>query len=88
MLNLEEKHICHKCGETIDNPVHYYYHEDGNVVEICWDCKCERDAESQSSHVKLFEPYWHPNLTSKPVWVKSKKHLKELDKKYNMTSVY
>lgn len=88
IMHNEDNPICHKCGEIIDHPVHYYYYNNGKQIELCRDCKYERDAESNSSHVKLFEPYWHPNLTSKPVWVKSRKHLKELDKKYNMTSVY
>lgn len=56
------------------------------------DIKCECGGNTKiiicPTEFQIFEPYWHPNLTSKPVWVKSKKHLKELDKKYNMTSYY
>lgn len=53
-------------------------------------CECGGNSEIMICPTEfiMFEPYWHPNLTSKPVWVKSKKHLKELDKKYNMTSYY
>jgi len=42
----------------------------------------------QSVVTHWFTPFWHPNLTKKPVYVESKKHLKELDKKYNTTSYY
>ena len=42
----------------------------------------------QPTTFQIFTPFWHPNLTKKPVWVKSKEHLKQLDKKYNMTSSY
>ena len=36
----------------------------------------------------IFEPFYHPNLDSKPVWIKSKKHLKEESDKRGMTSYY
>jgi len=82
--------ICYKCGENIDHPVHYYRYEEGKQIEICRDCKNIRDIKYSTAKMvsNIFKPYWHPNLTSKPVWVKSKKHLKELDRKYNMTSYY
>jgi hypothetical protein len=55
-------------------------------------CECGGNTEIMiqptNFHMNVFEPYFHPNLTSKPVWVKSRKHLKELDEKYNMTSYY
>jgi len=53
-------------------------------------CKCggETSIVIQPMTFHIFEPFDHPNLTSKPVRVNSKKHLKELDKKYNMTSYY
>lgn len=35
-----------------------------------------------------FTPFMHPNLDSKPVWIKSLKHLKEESDKRNMTSFY
>jgi len=54
----------------------------------CDECNGSTEIMIQPVAFHMFEPYWHPNLTSKPVWVKSKKHLKELDKKYNMTSYY
>ena len=84
------KHKCGKCGGEIDSLRHHYiYDRDSQkVIEICDDCMNGIEAESDSSHVRIFEPFWHPNLTTKPVWVKSKKHLKELDRKYNMTSYY
>lgn len=73
------------------NPFVHHYMYDKNkrkMVEMCSDCQKERDAESKSSHVKIFEPFWHPNLDKKPVWIKSKKHLKEESDKRNMTSYY
>lgn len=30
--------------------------------------------------------FWHPNFDTEPVFVKTKKHFKELCKQYNMTS--
>ena len=53
-------------------------------------CECGGNTEIliQPVTFHIFEPFDHPNLTSKPVRVNSKKHLKELDKKYNMTSYY
>ena len=56
------------------------------------DIKCECGGDTDivicPTAFHIFEPFDHPNLTSKPVRVNSKKHLKELDKKYNMTSYY
>jgi len=54
----------------------------------CDECGGNTEIMICPTDFHMFEPYWHPNLTSKPVWVKSKKHLKELDRKYNMTSYY
>lgn len=81
---------CSKCGTKIDSCRHYYIYskDDKRVVEICGNCMSEINAESASSHVKIFEPFWHPNLDKKPVWIKSKKHLKEESDKRGMTSYY
>ena len=84
------KHKCGRCGEEINSPRHHYiYDRDSQkVIEICDTCMNGIEAESQSSHFKMFEPFWHPNLDKKPVWIKSKKHLKEESDKRNMTSYY
>lgn len=36
----------------------------------------------------IFKEFWHPNLDKKPVFIKSKKHLKEESDKRDMTSFY
>lgn len=54
----------------------------------CDECGGNTEILIQPTAFHIFEPFDHPNLTSKPVRVNSKKHLKELDKKYNMTSYY
>ena len=79
---------CSRCGKEIDSPRHYYIYHEKKVIEICRECKGRMDDECKSSHVKMFEPFWHPNLDKKPVWIKSKKHLKEESDKRNMTSYY
>lgn len=33
-----------------------------------------------------FKPYWDPHFDIKPIFVRSKKHMKELCLKYNVTS--
>ena len=52
--------------------------------------KCKNDMQIVISAVvsHIFEPFYHPNLDSKPVWIKSKKHLKEESDKRGMTSFY
>ena len=56
------------------------------------DIKCECGGETEIiicpvvSHI--FKEFWHPNLDKKPVFIKSKKHLKEESDKRNMTSYY
>lgn len=53
-------------------------------------CECGGNTEImiQPTASHIFEPFWHPNLDSKPVYIKSKKHLKEESDKRNMTSYY
>lgn len=88
--NLEDNHICYKCGEKIDHPIHYYIYEEGKEIEICRDCKNIWDIKHSIAKIvsNVFTPFWHPNLDKKPVWIKSKKHLKEESDKRNMTSYY
>jgi len=80
--------LCYKCGENIDHPVHYYIYEENKEIEICSNCKYKRDAEWRPMVSNVFKPFWHPNLASKPVYIKSKKHLKEESDKRNFTSYY
>ena len=75
---------CHKCGKELEE----IHSVKDRYNQLCPDCKVKMEIMIQPTTFQIFEPYWHPNLTSKPVWVESKKHLKELDKKYNMTSYY
>ena len=74
---------CKKCKDVFEE---FAKVDDRNNIK----CECGGDTDIMicPTTFQIFEPYWHPNLTSKPVYVKSKKHLKELDKKYNMTSYY
>jgi hypothetical protein len=53
-------------------------------------CECGGNSEIMIQPVAfhIFEPYWHPNLDKKPVFIKSKKHLKEESDKRNFTSYY
>ena len=53
-------------------------------------CECGGNTEIiiQPTVIHLFEPFWHPNLAPKPVWIKSLKHLKEESDKRNFTSYY
>lgn len=83
-----EKHICYKCGEEINHPRHYYVYDKGKEIEICRGCKYEWDASTAKIVSNIFKPFWHPNLDSKPVFIKSKKHLKEESDKRNFTSYY
>jgi len=82
--------LCYKCGEEIDHPIHYYVCERGKEIELCRDCKYKWDTKYSTAKIvsNIFKPFWHPNLDKKPVWIKSKKHLKEESDKRNMTSYY
>lgn len=53
-------------------------------------CKCGGDTEIMicPTVFHIFEPFFHPNLDKKPVYIKSKKHLKEESDKRGMTSYY
>ena len=75
---------CPRCDKKLEE----YHSVKDRHNQLCPDCNDKMDIMIQPTTFHIFEPYWHPNLTSKPIWVESKKHLKELDKKYNMTSYY
>ena len=53
-------------------------------------CECGGNSEImiQPKSFHLFKPFFHPNLDSKPVYIKNKKHLKEESDKRNFTSYY
>ena len=74
---------CRKCNKIFDEIA---------KVDDRHDIKCECGGDTSImicpvvSHI--FEPFFHPNLDSKPVWIKSKKHLKEESDKRDMTSYY
>ena len=66
--------------------------EETSKVDDRNNIKCECGGETsiviQPTTFQIFKPFWHPNLDKKPVWIKSKKHLKEESDKRNMTSFY
>lgn len=74
---------CKKCNKVFEEISSI---DDRNNIK----CECGGDTEIiiQPIVTHFFVPFFHPNLTSKPVYVKSKAHLKQLDRKYNMTSYY
>ncbi len=59
-----------------------------NRLNIRCECGGNTSILIQPTAFHIFEPYWHPNLDKKPVFIKSKKHLKEESDKRNMTSFY
>ena len=77
-------YCCPKCGKEIEE----FHSVDDRHNQKC--PKCENDMQivicAVVSHI--FEPFFHPNLDKKPVWIKSKKHLKEESDKRNFTSYY
>ena len=77
------KYKC-ECGNELEE----IHSVDDRYNQKCPECEKDMQIVIQPTTFQIFKAFWHPNLTSKPVWVESKKHLKELDKKYNMTSVY
>ena len=78
------KYQCNKCGEEIEA----FHKVKDRYNQKCPECKHDMQIMIQPIVSHIFHSFWHPNLTKKPVYVESKKHLKELDKKYNTTSYY
>jgi len=78
------KYKCDKCGKELEE----FHKVDDRHNQKCPECGEKMQIMIQPTTFHIFEPFMHPNLTTKPVYVKSRKHLKELDKKYNMTSEY
>ena len=75
---------CDKCGKELEE----FHKVDDRYEQKCPACGEKMQIVIQPTTFHIFEPFWHPNLDKKPVFVKSRAHLKELDKKYNMTSEY
>ena len=75
---------CPFCKKEIDE----FHKVKDRYAQICSECGEKMQIMIQPTTFHIFEPFWHPNLDKKPVFVKSRAHLKELDKKYNMTSEY
>ena len=78
---------CYKCPECNETTEEYHMVKD-RYNQRCKKCGVEMNIEIQPIVSHIFHSFWHPNLTKKPVYVESKKHLKDLDKKYNTTSYY
>ena len=77
------KYKC-ECGNELEE----FHNVDDRHKQKCPECENDMQIVIQPIVSHIFKPFFHPNLTSKPVWVESKEHLKQLDKKYNMTSYY
>ena len=78
------KYKCDKCGKELEE----FHKVKDRYDQVCSDCGGKMDIVIKPTPFHIFEGFWHPNLDKKPVFVKSRAHLKELDKKYNMTSEY
>ena len=75
---------CKKCGEELDE----FHKVDDRYNQECPECGNKMQIVIKPLPFHIFEPFWHPNLDKKPVWIKSKKHLKEESDKRGMTSYY
>jgi len=74
---------CRECSNVFEEIARV---DDRNDIKC--ECGGDTDLVICPTAFHIFEPYWHPNLDKKPVWIKSKKHLKEESDKRNMTSFY
>lgn len=75
---------CSKCG----NKTEEFHSVKDRYNQKCPKCGNKMNIIIQPVVSHIFEPFWHPNLDSKPVWIKSRKHLREESEKRNMTSFY
>ena len=78
------KYQCNRCREELEE----FHKVDDRYNQKCPECGEKMNIMIQPSPVHIFEPFWHPNLDKKPVYITSKKHLKEESEKRNMTSYY
>lgn len=71
---------CNQCGIEF---------EEYNKIEerydlLCPECGGDVDILITKATVHIFKPFWHEDFDDKPVYVKSKKHYKELCEKYGV----
>jgi len=72
---------CGKCGTSFDE---YVDVKDRNNV------RCKRCGEladrliSRSTGLNIFKPMWYEDICEKPIWVESRKQLKEECKKHDV----
>ena len=75
---------CNNCGMELDE----FHKVDDRYNQQCPECERMMEIMIQPIVSHIFEGFWHPNLDKKPVYIKSKKHLKEESEKRGMTSYY
>ena len=78
------KYKCDKCGKELEE----FHKVDDRNNQVCPECKRYMQIVIQPTTFHIFEPFWHPNLDKKPVWIKSKKHLNEESETRGMTRYY
>ena len=78
------KYQCNKCGKEIEA----FHKVADRYNQKCPECKHDMQIVIQPITSHIFKPFWHPNLDKKPVFIKSKKHLKDEADKRNMTAYY
>lgn len=76
----------YKCMEC-DNQFEEYAKIDKRNGVMCPKCNHPCEIQITNSHSQdWFKPHWNPNFDIDPVFVRSRNHMKQLCKKYNMTS--
>jgi len=75
---------CKKCGHKFDE----FAKVKDRLKIKCEKCGGDTQIMILPRPFHIFKPFWHPNLASKPVWIKSKEHLKQEAKKRKMTAYY
>ena len=73
-----------ECGKELEE----FHRIDDRYNQKCPECKKTMQIEICAVVSHIFKPFYHPNLDKKPVYIKSKKHLKEESDKRNFTSYY
>ena len=77
------KYKC-ECGVELEE----FNSIDDRHNQKCPECENDMQIVIQPIVSHIFKPFYHPNLGPKPVYIKSKKHLKEESDKRNFTSYY
>ena len=78
------KYQCNRCREELEE----FHKVADRYNQKCPACGEKMNIVIQPVPTHWFTPFWHPNLDKKPIYIKSKKHLKEESDKRNMTSFY